>query len=80
LENCNESILLKQKGGYKMNYEIQLTHKENIRIGDTVLCNDEKLRTVCRNNITRGFMGLCLFGDSYQLGREKVKKVINLKF
>ena len=63
-----------------MNYDIQLTHKENISIGDTILCNDGNLRTVCRNNITIGFMGLCLFGDSYQLGREEVKKVINLKF
>lgn len=63
-----------------MNYEIQLTNKENIGIGDTILCNDGNMRTVCRNNITNGFMGLCLFGDSYRLGNEKVKKVINLKF
>lgn len=63
-----------------MSYDIQLTNKENIKTGDTILCNDGKLRTVCRNNITNGFMGLCLFGDSYQLGCKKVKRVINLKF
>jgi hypothetical protein len=63
-----------------MSYDIQLTNKEDIKIGDTILCNDGKLRTVCRNNITRGFMGLCLFGDSYRLGCEEVKKIINLKF
>ena len=64
-----------------MNYDIQLTNKEDIKIGDTVLCNDGNLRTVCRNNITNdSFMGLCIFGDCYRLGYEKVKKVINLKF
>lgn len=63
-----------------MSYDIQLVNKEVIEVGDTILCNDGKLRTVCRNNITRGFMGLCLFGDSYKLGSEKVKKVVNLKF
>lgn len=63
-----------------MSYDIQLTNKDNIKIGDTILCNDGKLRTVCRNNRTNGFMGLCLFGDSYRLGHEKVKRVINLKF
>lgn len=63
-----------------MSYDIQLTDKENIKIGDTILCNDGNIRTVCRNNITRGFTGLCIFGDPYRLGLEKVKKVINLKF
>nr|WP_024835442.1 hypothetical protein [Clostridium sp. 12(A)] len=63
-----------------MSYDIQLTDKEDIRIGDTILCNDGNIRTVCRNNITRGFTGLCIFGDPYRLGYEKVKKVINLKF
>lgn len=63
-----------------MNYDIQLVNKEDIKVGDIILCNDRNMRTVCRNNLTRGFMGLCLFGDSYKLGNEKVKRVINLKF
>lgn len=63
-----------------MSYDIQLVDKMDIRIGDTILCNDENMRTVCRNNITYGFMGLCIFGDSYRLRKEKVKKVVNLKF
>lgn len=62
-----------------MSYNIQLVDIENIRIGDMVLCNEGYIRTVCRNNITCGFMGLCIFGDSYKLGREKVKKVTDLK-
>lgn len=60
-----------------MSYDIQLIDKEDIKIGDIILCNDGEIRTVCKNNITNGFMGLCLFGDSYRLGIEKVKKVIN---
>jgi hypothetical protein len=63
-----------------MSYDIQLTNKEDIKIGDTILCDDGKIRTVCRNNVTHGFTGLCLFGNPYRLGLEKVKKVINLKF
>lgn len=64
-----------------MSCGIKLVNKEDIQIGDTILCKDGILRTVCRNNITNvGFMGLCLFGDSYRVGYEKVKKVINLKF
>lgn len=57
-----------------------LVDKEDIKIGDTILCDDEKIRTVCKNNIKRGFTGLCIFGNPYKLGHEKVKKVINLKF
>lgn len=60
-----------------MSYDIQLIDKEDIKIGDIILCNDGDNRTVCKNNIMNGFMGLCLFGDSYRLGIEKVKKVIN---
>lgn len=63
-----------------MSYEVQLVDKIDIKIGDIILCEDEKIRTVCRNNITRGFTGLCIFGNPYRLGLEKVKRIINLKF
>lgn len=57
-------------------YEIANVHKDTIKVGDTILCSDGLMRTVCRNNITSGFCGVCLFGDSYQLGQIPVKKVI----
>lgn len=63
-----------------MKYDVFLTDKEEIKIGDTILCDDGNIRTVCKNNITNGFMGMCIFGNSYKLGVEKVKKVVNLKF
>lgn len=63
-----------------MKYNIILVHKNCIKIGDIILCKDGKVRTVCRNNITNGFMGLCLFGDSYRLGQEPVKKITDLAF
>lgn len=64
-----------------MKYNILLTDKEKIKIGDTILCKDGNIRTVCKNNITKNeFTGLCIFGNPYKLGFEKVKKVINLKF
>lgn len=64
-----------------MSYNIKLVYKEDIRIGDIIMCNDGNMRTVCKNNITHdGFMGVCIFGDSYQLGYNKVKKVVDLKF
>lgn len=63
-----------------MSYDIALTDKEEIKVGDTILCEDGNMRTVCKNNITTGFTGRCIFGNPYRLGQEKVKKVINLKF
>lgn len=57
-------------------YEIRNVHKDTIKVGDTILCADGLMRTVCRNNITSGFCGTCIFGDSYQLGYLPVKKVI----
>jgi hypothetical protein len=63
-----------------MTYDIVEIDKEEIKVGDTILCEDEKIRTVCRNNITTGFTGKCIFGNPYRLGLEKVKKIINLKF
>lgn len=57
-------------------YEIANVHKDDIRVGDTILCADGLMRTVCRNNISNGFCGTCLFGDSYRLGHLPVKKVV----
>lgn len=60
-----------------MNYDIKLVDKEDINVGDAIICEDGIMRTVSRNNITRdSFMGLCIFGSSYKLGYQKVKKVI----
>ena len=59
-----------------MDYEIKLVNKEDIKVGDIIICEDGIMRTVGKNNITHGFMGTCIFGSSYRLGLEKVKKVI----
>ncbi len=68
-----------EKDGYK--YKIQLVHIDTVKAGDTVICEDGQMRTVCRNNIKHdGFMGTTLFGNSYRSGYEKVKKVIFLNF
>lgn len=52
-------------------------HISTIRSGDTILHTDGKVRTVCRNNITKDkFMRISLFGDSYRLGTLPVKKLL----
>jgi len=43
-------------------------HISRVRVGDAVLCTDGKVRTVCHNSFSNGFMGTTLFGDSYRLG------------
>ena len=59
-----------------MNNTIQNAHISTINIGDTVEHNNE-IVTVGKNNIKYSeFMGITLFGDSYKLGNEMVKKVI----
>lgn len=59
-----------------MKYTIVETHIDNICIGDTILCNDDKIRTVGKSDIKYDkLMGRTLFGDSYLLGREPVKKL-----
>lgn len=57
-------------------YEIANVHKDTIKVGDTILCADGLMRTVCKNNITTGFCGKSIFGNSYRLGHLPVKKVI----
>lgn len=58
-----------------MNYRIQLRHKDTIAVGD-IIERDGKLVTVCRKDITTGFMGVCLFGDSYRLGHRPVRMAV----
>lgn len=61
-----------------MEYVIQLVNKKDIAVGDTILCKDGVIRTVCSSHIVSdSFMGLTIFGDSYSLGYEKVPMVMN---
>lgn len=54
-------------------------HISTIVNGDTIICRDGLIRTVGRNNIKRdSFMGLTLFGDSYNLGTILVDKILKL--
>lgn len=56
--------------------EIVKTHISNIRAGDTIIFRG-KQTTVCKNNITySSFMGVSIFGDTYNLGCKLVEKVI----
>ena len=48
----------------------------SVNVGDLVAHNGE-IRTVCRNDFNYSdFMGVTLFGDSYKLGRQKIKLII----
>ena len=59
-----------------MNIEYQKVHISTIKQGDVILHNGE-LITVSRDYIKRDpFMGLTLYGDSYNLGNKPVIKVI----
>ena len=61
---------------YDMKYDIILTHIEDIQPGDTILCPDNKIRTVSGTDIKHDkLMGRTLFGDSYRLGHAPVKKL-----
>ena len=64
-----------QLQGIAMKYEIKPTHISEIKQGDTVMIDGE-MRTVGKNNIKSGFMGITLFGDSYRLGSQPVQKVV----
>ena len=47
-----------------------------IKVGDTILCRDGIIRTVCNNNIGgNSFMGVSIFGDSWNGGSVKVKSL-----
>ena len=57
-------------------YKIEEVHISTIKSGDTILHTDNKITTVCNNNIKRGFFFFFLYGDSYNLGIILVKKII----
>lgn len=57
-------------------YKIVEVHISTIKHGDTILHTENKITTVCNNNIKRGFFGITLFGDSYNLGTVLVKKIL----
>lgn len=55
----------------------EYVHINFISPGHTIICRDGKTRTVTPEYIKEdAFMGRTLFGDSYNLGRIKVQKVI----
>lgn len=58
---------------------IKKVHISTITNGDTIICRDGVIRTVGHNNIKRdSFMGITLFGDSYNLGTILVDKILKL--
>ena len=61
-----------------MNTTEEKVHISNIRAGDTIMFED-KMTTVSNSNIKYcSFMGITLFGDSYNLGYKLVTR-INIK-
>lgn len=59
-----------------MKYSIKNVHISTISHGDTVNHHGE-IKTVGKKDIRRdAFIGFVLFGDSYKLGLEPVKKLI----
>jgi hypothetical protein len=53
-------------------------HISSIKAGDTIIYGG-KVTTVSNNNIKRDkFMGITIFGDSYNLGYKLVTKVADL--
>ena len=59
-----------------MDYNIQNVHISTISVGDTIISKDGHMTTICKNNLSHGFMGHVINGDSYKLGTELVQKVI----
>ena len=56
-----------------MYYEIIKVSKNEIKVGDTIICSDGLMRTVCNNNIKKdNFMGITIHGSAYPI----VEKVI----
>ena len=58
-----------------MTYDVVHTHIDLIRPGDTVEI-DGHLKTVCKSDIRKGFMGTTLWGDSHRLGTLPVRRAI----
>jgi hypothetical protein len=55
---------------------MEQVHISQIKSGDAILHNG-KVRTVCNRTLKRSeFMGISLFGDSYNLGYKLVSRVV----
>lgn len=60
--------------------DIEEVNKEKIKGGDTILLDDGVTKTICRQDITlNSFVGRCICGDSYKIGKRLVRRVLNLK-
>lgn len=57
-------------------YKTEEVHISTIKNGDTIICSDGVVRTVSEKFIKRGFMGITLYGDSYNLGTIFIKKIL----
>ena len=71
--NTPKSKIITDEQGFI--YTLSDVHISTIVGGSTIL-HDGHLRTVCNSNIKRSeFMGITIFGDSYRLGQDPVKRV-----
>lgn len=58
----------------------EMVHISKVRAGDSIVCKDGFVRTVTKQNFSySGFMGIALFGDSYKLGSEMVKREVVMR-
>lgn len=69
----NDNALNKELN--QLNCEEIKLHISQVKIGDTIVCRDDKIRTVGKNDLKEGFCGHTLFGDSYNCGLIQVKKL-----
>lgn len=60
--------------------KIVLKHKNDVKVGDTII-HHGSLRTMGKESFTKDqFMGRLILGDSYRLGYEMVQVVEKVKF
>lgn len=59
-----------------MKYKLTPVHINDVKPGNTIEFEGH-LRTVCKNDIKKGFCGVTLFGDSYRLGTQPVLLATN---
>lgn len=81
LENISKSIddnAIKIEASRQVNrpVDIEKVHISLLQASDTVF-HEGKVRTVCKGNLKNDpFMGPTLFGDSYNLGRNPVHRLV----
>lgn len=57
------------------NMIIEEVHISQVVAGDSIMCDDGNVRTICQKDINRGgFCGDTIFGYSYNSGTIKVKR------